>query len=100
MVNIILKKSTNKNKKYMAIISSDTRKKTVHFGAAGMSDYTIHKDDDRKQRYINRHSVNENFNDIYSAGFYSRWILWNKKSIRASIADTNKKFNLHIKFQN
>ena len=83
----------------MAIISSDTRKKTVHFGAAGMSDYTIHKDDDRKERYIKRHSVNENFNDVYSAGFYSRWILWNKKSIRSSIADTKQRFNLNIKFQ-
>ena len=26
-----------------------------HFGAAGMSDYTINKDDDRKQNYIIRH---------------------------------------------
>ena len=29
--------------------------KRIHFGAANMSDYTIHKDDERKQRYIARH---------------------------------------------
>ncbi len=28
--------------------------KKVYFGAAGMSDFTIHKDEARKQRYINR----------------------------------------------
>jgi len=29
--------------------------KTVAFGAKGMSDYTIHKSEDRKQLYIGRH---------------------------------------------
>ena len=27
--------------------------KTTHFGAAGMSDYTKHKDKARKERYLN-----------------------------------------------
>ena len=35
--------------------------KTVHFGAAGMSDYTKHKDDERKQAYIQRHKKNEDW---------------------------------------
>ena len=34
--------------------------KTVHFGAAGMSDFTLHGDEERKQRYLQRHSKNEN----------------------------------------
>ena len=29
--------------------------KNVSFGAAGMSDYTLHKDPERKERYISRH---------------------------------------------
>ena len=99
MVNIIIKKSTNKNKKFMIIITSDNRKKTLYIGSQGMSDYTIHKNDERKQRYIQRHKKRENWNDIYSRGFYSRWILWNKKTIKSSIADTNKRFNLHIRFE-
>jgi len=52
MNNYILKNSSRKDKKYMLV--SDTGKK-IHFGAAKMSDYTIHKDDARKDRYIARH---------------------------------------------
>jgi hypothetical protein len=51
-MNIIIKPSTKPDKKYMAIIDD---KKTVHFGAAGMSDYTKHKDKERKERYLARH---------------------------------------------
>ena len=64
----------------------------------GASDYTIHKDDERKERYINRHKKNEDWNNIYTAGFWSRWILWNKPSISESIRDTNNRFkNVNIK---
>jgi DNA-binding PadR family transcriptional regulator len=45
-------KSDKPDKKYYII--TDNGKK-VYFGAAGMSDFTIHKDEARKQRYINRH---------------------------------------------
>jgi len=83
-------------KKYMAIFydEDDKKVKTTHFGANGMSDYTQHKDPERKQRYIDRHSHRENFNDYMSAGALSRWILWNKTSLKASIADYKNKFNL------
>ena len=47
MTEIVISKSSNKNKKYDARIDG---RKTISFGAAGMSDYTIHKDDERKQR--------------------------------------------------
>ena len=40
-----IKKSTRKDKKYM-LITPDGKK--INFGAKGMSDYTIHKDDKRK----------------------------------------------------
>ena len=91
-----LKRSTRKDKKYMAIFYDDNRKKikTTHFGASGMSDFTIHKDEDRKQRYLDRHKANENWNDFYTAGALSKWILWNKTTISSSIADYMKRFNL------
>jgi hypothetical protein len=41
------------------IITNDN--KIVYFGAAGYSDFTIHKDEARKQRYIDRHK-NKNLN--------------------------------------
>jgi hypothetical protein len=93
---IKIKKSTNPDKKLMAIFEDchTDRRKTVHFGAAGMSDYTIHKDPERKKRYMTRHKSRENWRDPTSAGALSRWILWNKPGLRASIADYKKRFNL------
>jgi hypothetical protein len=49
-------KSDKPDKKYYIITNSD---KKVYFGAAGMSDFTKHKDEARKQRYIDRHKKNE-----------------------------------------
>ena len=94
-MKVEIKKSTNKNKKFMAIFYDGNKKiKTTHFGAAGMSDYTIHNEDARKKRYLDRHRKRENWNDFKSAGSLSRYILWNKKTLNASIADYKKKFNL------
>ena len=42
-------KSDKPNKKYY-IITNDNKK--VYFGQASASDFTIHKDEARKQRYI------------------------------------------------
>ena len=69
------------------------RKKTVHFGASGMSDYTKHRDDERKKRYLNRHRANENWSAPMTAGALSRWILWNKPTRGASISDYKRRFN-------
>ena len=51
-MEVSIKPSTNKDKKYMAIFYDDKgkKKKTTHFGAAGMSDFTKHGDEDRKKR--------------------------------------------------
>ena len=97
MTEIIISKSKNKNKKYDARIDG---KKTVSFGAAGMSDFTKHKDTERKQRYIDRHKSRENWKDHTTAGYLSRWILWNKPTITESIKDTNNRFkNINIKLK-
>ena len=94
-MRVVIKKSTNKDKKMMAIFYDEERKiKTSHFGASGYTDYTLSKDEKKKQAYLDRHRTNENWNDYMSAGSLSRYILWNKKTISASIADYKKKFNL------
>lgn len=91
-----LKKSTISGKKYTAVFYDNQwiKIKTTHFGSAGMSDYTIHKDDERKQRYIDRHSANENWDNYMSAGSLSKHILWSKPSVSASYNAYLKKFNL------
>lgn len=97
VVQIIISPSDKKDKKYMARIDG---KKSIHFGQAGASDMTLHKNEDRKNRYILRHQKNEDWNDYNTAGFYSKHILWNKPTIIESIRDTNNKFkNINIKFK-
>ena len=97
MTEIIISKSKNINKKYDARIDG---KKTVSFGAAGYSDYSVHKDPERKQRYIDRHKSREDWSDPKTAGFYATNILWNKETITQSVKDTNKRFkNINIKLK-
>lgn len=95
-MKVIIKKSTNPNKKLMAIFYDNygNKIKTTHFGASSYSDYTIHKSDERKNRYLNRHRANENWDEYWTAGALSRWILWNKKTLEASIQDYKNRFNL------
>ena len=103
VINIEIVRSSRQGKKYDAVIQrEDGRTKTVPFGATGFSDYTLHKNKSRKDAYISRHRANEDWSSqgYETAGFYSRWILWNLPSLRASVADTNKRFsNINIKLK-
>ena len=94
-MDIIIKPSTRKNKKFMAIIDG----KKIHFGQKGASDYTKNKDKTRKTRYITRHKKRENWtkSGIKTAGFFSRWLLWNKPTLKQSIKDIEARFKLKIK---
>lgn len=92
---VSIKPSTKPEKKYMAVFETDSgRTKTTHFGAAGMSDYTKNKDPERKALYLQRHKANENWSDPTSAGALSRYVLWNKTTLRESIKDFKSKFGL------
>jgi len=92
---IIIKKSEAKGKKFRAIVEG----KTINFGDSEAEDYTMHNDKERRSRYIARHQKNEQWtkSGIKTAGFWSRWLLWNKKSIKASIDDIERSFNVKIK---
>lgn len=95
MTIVYLKKSNKKDKKFMVYVDG----KTIHFGAAGMSDYTKHKDSDRMKRYENRHQKRENWtkSGIKTAGFWSKWLLWNKPSFEASKKDISRRFGVTFK---
>ena len=96
---VVLTPSSRKNKKWMVIMKSKgNRLKTVHFGQKNYSDMTLHKDPDRKNNYISRHKKREDWlkSGVETAGFWSRWILWNKPTLKDSIKDTEKRFNLKI----
>tara|TARA_R110000868_G_scaffold112831_4_gene303424 strand:+ start:1001 stop:1309 length:309 start_codon:yes stop_codon:yes gene_type:complete len=95
---VVIKKSTNPKKKMMATFSDssnpNSRSKTTHFGSSGYSDFPTHKDEERRQLYLNRHRKRERWDKPTTAGSLSRWILWNKSSRSASISDYKKRFNL------
>lgn len=96
VTEVILKKSDRKSKKYMVLMQDRGHKH--HFGAKGFEDFTTHKDPERKERYIQRHRSREDWSKdgIHTAGFWAKHILWNKPSLRDSIRDTEKKFNIKI----
>lgn len=85
------------DKKYAVIFPNGDR---VDFGAKGYSDYTKHRDPKRKQLYILRHAINEDHSPrgIYTAGFWSRWLLWNQPTITESIKHMEKHFGINIIF--
>jgi hypothetical protein len=91
-------KSDDLKHKYVVVLDlGNDKTKTIRFGAYGMEDFTTYEDNerkDRKDRYIKRHQKNENWNDPLTKGFWSRWILWNKKSIRESLIYTKNRFYL------
>ena len=96
-----IKPSTNKDKKLMATFERDNgRQVTTHFGSKGFKDFTIYSKQDpkvakqKKESYLARHRVNEDWNDVTSAAALSRWILWNKPTIEASVKDFKNRFNL------
>lgn len=95
---VALKRSDRPEKKYMVVLEGDAgRSKTIHFGDSSLKDYTLHNPlerEERKRLYLARHKATENWNDPESAGFWSRWILWNKPTVAASLRDVRSRFNL------
>ena len=99
--SVEIKRSTNKEKKLMAIFTyPDGKTKTTHFGARGMSDYTKHGDKERMERYLDRHNNGrEDWNDPTTAGALSRWVLWNKPSLEGSFNDFKKTIQTQGRFE-
>ena len=76
--------------------SGDHKKeKIVKFGAKGYEDYTMHHDDKRKTNYLERHHSRESWSKPDTPGALSRWVLWNKKGIKESVADFKRRFHLY-----
>jgi hypothetical protein len=95
-MKITVQPSSREGKKWAAVFEDG---KTVHFGQRGASDYTIHKDPERRQRYVNRHpSKRENHgkSGIITPGFWAMKLLWKKPSLSASARDIEKRYGVKI----
>lgn len=79
----------NGKHKYIAVFSNGVH---TPFGAIGYEDFTMHKDEERRRRYVGRHKKDLQTKNPYRAGYLSMYILWNKPTIEASIKDYNDRF--------
>jgi len=80
-------KSDKDGKKYFIITNTGKR---VYFGDSRYEDFTITKNEEQKQRYIARHKKNEDFTDINSAAFWSRFYLWEKPTKKEAYENIQK----------
>lgn len=93
-MRVKLIKSPNPKKKWRVLFENG---KKVDFGAKGYSDYTIHKDSSRMKRYLSRHGkMGETWtkNGMYTAGFWSRWLLWSKPNLQDAKKLISSRFDL------
>ncbi len=91
----IIKKLKGDKKKYAAIFEKNGKEYIRKFGAAGMSDFTIHRDIKRRERYISRHKKDLQTNDPMRPGYLSMYILWNKPSLQASVSDFKRRLTVY-----
>lgn len=95
----VMYKSKTYGKKWDVYVpTSSGRLKKVSYGAYGMSDYTKHKDKERRERYRNRHRK-DHIDDPYKAGFWSWWHLWgettdSKKAFQQAVQRAKKRLRI------
>ena len=98
MVKLVSVTPSDKPEKKLQVklLTDSGREKNIHIGAKGMDDFTKTKDEEQKERYITRHRAREDWrlSGLMTAGFWSKHLLWNKPTLRASIEDVRDKFNL------
>lgn len=95
MTDLVLSKSKIKGKKFTAKLYADDQLiKTFHFGSPYHENYILHKDPERKKRYIARHSK-EDWTKI-NPGSLSRYLLWEKPYLEDAIEAFEKRFNVKI----
>jgi hypothetical protein len=77
MNHVVIRPSKKRDKKLDAVFPDG---KVVSFGQRGASDFTLHKDPERKARYLARHR-GDSKTDLSKAGPWSRDLLWSKPSL-------------------
>lgn len=71
----LVERSSRANKKYMVL---DDNNKIVHFGVSNYEDYTVHKDEQRREAYLKRATaIKGNWKDNpFSPNSLSINLLW------------------------
>ena len=91
------KNAVNDGKRLIAsFIMKNGKTKTKKFGSAKAFTYFDGATDEKRNGYLARHKVRENWNDISSAGALAKEVLWtdtNKSKIEKNI---NRKFKIPV----
>ena len=98
MIKMIVSKGTAKNKKFKAIFyDADGKKiKTAQFGDTRYSDYTLHTDKQRRNKYRARHKGNLSKTEYMSPAHLSYYLLWgDSTSFNTNINKYKKQFKLN-----
>lgn len=82
MESITINDNPDGEKRLIADIKyKDGRTKKIKFGFKNSKGtYADGASDKKRDAYIARHRVRENWQDFESAGAFSRWVLWDKRS--------------------
>ena len=75
----------------------EDKRKTVHFGAAGYEDYTIHEDPVRAERYRTRHAkdlLTDAAKTGMTPGALSYYVLWTSPSLAQGIRNYKNRYHL------
>lgn len=83
-------RSDKEDKKWKAVfLTEEGRRVTTHFGYKShkgsedkslAQDYTIHKDKERRKRYLTRHKTDLRTGDPTRAGYLSYYVLWGQST--------------------
>jgi hypothetical protein len=83
--------SKKEGKKWDAVFDDG---KVVSFGAAGYEDYTMHRDEERRERYRKRHAKDLG-EDVRTPGYLSYYVLWGDSTSRQkNLLDYQRRFGV------
>ena len=87
-----LTSSTRKNKRFKIVFSEP--KKVIHFGQRGSNTYIDHRDDRKRENYLKRHMVNEDWSEV-NPGSLSAFLLWGASSdLRTNLISYLRKYGI------
>jgi hypothetical protein len=93
MKRYILKKSTRADKRFAIDMGGMMEH---NFASKGAETFIDHKDEKKKKAWIARHKNDKNYNDMHSAIYHSKNLLWNKATLTEAIKDYEKRHKVTL----
>jgi hypothetical protein len=68
----------------------------LYFGDPTLANYPGNKDSLTRTQYLRFHKMNSHVQFIHTPEFWERWILFNKSTIKGSVEDVERRFDIRI----